>query len=286
MSIRVMSEVWEHSQQEGTALLMLLAIADSANDERRAWPSVATLARKTRMSERNARYLLRQLEDSKEIECDVAAGPHGSNVYTIKQLSPHGGQPIAGGNPLQGAKQRSKRGQPIAGRGGKPASKVGQPIAPNPSLTVIDPSENLNAAVPRKPRESDLHFEALADLTGLTPPFRDWKRLTRTAAGQLHQYAKELREVDATPEQIAGFKMWFSKHDWRGREGQAPTPADVVKLWSQYLNGDKQNGTHNSSPKPAPDPDKQARLQRIADEINRKRWERERETKAGIGRTG
>ena len=266
MSIEVMSQVWKYSKHSGTALLMLLAIADSANDERRAWPSIATLARKTRMSERNARYLLRELEDSEEIESSVAAGPHGSNVYSIKQYDPGGMQHIAGG-------------QPVAG--GKTASKGGQPIAPNPSLTIIDPSENLNAASPREPRARDLHFEALADLTGLTPPFRDWKKLTKTSAGQLNRYAKELRDVGATPEQIAGFKMWFSRNDWRGREGQAPMPADVVKLWSQYLNGEKPNGTHRNNTQP--DLERVARNQRIADEINRRRHARDAEARAGGG---
>ena len=141
--------------------------------------------------------------------------------------------------------------------------------------------EEPNAASPREPRPSDLHFEALADLTGLTPPFRDWKKLTKTSAGQLNRYAKELRDAGATPEQIAGFKVWFSKHDWRGREGQAPTPADVVKLWSKYLNGEKGNGAHrNSNPQ---DPERQERLQRLADAINQRSRERAEAARAGGG---
>ena len=128
--------------------------------------------------------------------------------------------------------------------------------------------EEHDAALPRVPRPPDLHFEALADITNMTPPQRDWKKLTRTAAGQLARYAKELRDAGATPDQIYGFQPWFKKHDWRGKEGQWPTPADVVKLWSQYLNGDKGNGSHTHRAQPTPE--YQARLQRIADEINRR----------------
>jgi len=139
----------------------------------------------------------------------------------------------------------------------------------------------LNAALPREPRPRDLHFEALADITGLMPPERDWKQLTRTAAGQLHRYAKELRDVGATPEQIAGFRQWFKRNDWRGKANQSPAPVDVVKLWSQYLNGEKPNGTHrNSNPQ---DPERQARLQRLADAINQRRRERAKAARAGGG---
>ena len=278
MSIRVMSDVWEKSQHSGTELLMLLAIADNANDERRAWPSVRTLARKTRMKPRNAQYLLKRLEESGELSINVGAGPNGSNVYSVKQYDLGGVQSLAGVQSTAPSKIASKGMQHDAPGGCNPASKGVQPTAPDPSLTVIEPSENLNAALPREPRPADLHFEALADLTGLTPPFRDWKKLTKTSAGQLNRYAKELRDVDATPEQIAGFKMWFSKNDWRGREGQAPTPADVVKLWSQYLNGANPNGARNRNSQPTPE--HQARLQRIADEINRRSAERKAEARA------
>ena len=86
-------------------------------------------------------------------------------------------------------------------------------------------------------RPRDLHFENLADLCGMTPPERNWKRLTKTAAGQLNKYAKELRGVGATPDQIAAFEEWWRENDWRGQKGQLPTPADVVKCWPLFQNG-------------------------------------------------
>lgn len=44
MSIRIMTEIWEYSPSSGTELLMMLAIADHANDDRECWPSIARLA--------------------------------------------------------------------------------------------------------------------------------------------------------------------------------------------------------------------------------------------------
>ena len=54
MSIHVTKAVWDYSkQQKSGALVVLLAIADYANERGMAWPAVSTLARKARMSTRN-----------------------------------------------------------------------------------------------------------------------------------------------------------------------------------------------------------------------------------------
>lgn len=87
MSIKVMSSVWDHSTQTGTALLMLLAIADNANEYGEAWPSVDTLAAKCRMGRRNAQKLLIQLSESGELVIGRQVGQstkYGpTNLYTI-----------------------------------------------------------------------------------------------------------------------------------------------------------------------------------------------------------
>jgi hypothetical protein len=46
MSIHIMTQVWERSQHKGRALLLILAIADNANDQGLAYPSAKTLAKK------------------------------------------------------------------------------------------------------------------------------------------------------------------------------------------------------------------------------------------------
>ncbi len=75
MSVKVMARVWEHSRQKGTALLLALAIADYCNDEAWAWPSVASLRRKTRLrSDRTVHGLLRKLESDGEIAIERGAG--------------------------------------------------------------------------------------------------------------------------------------------------------------------------------------------------------------------
>lgn len=84
MSIKVMSYVWEHSKHKGSELLTLLAIADCAHDDgTNAFPSIATLAKKTRMTARNTQMVIRKLTDSTELALKPNAGPHGCHRFAI-----------------------------------------------------------------------------------------------------------------------------------------------------------------------------------------------------------
>ena len=67
MSIKVMSRVWAHSQRKDGELLVMLALADFANDAGESWPSIPILAQKARLTERQTRRVLTKLEDVGEI---------------------------------------------------------------------------------------------------------------------------------------------------------------------------------------------------------------------------
>lgn len=131
MAIAVMSAVWEESSLGGTELLLLLAIADYANQDGAAYPSVTTLANKIRMSERNTHYLLKKIAESGELNIERNAGPRGCNLYRVKTL--------------QGAK--AARVQPIAGRGATGSAKGVQSTAPEPSLNRQEPIKSCAADV-------------------------------------------------------------------------------------------------------------------------------------------
>jgi len=63
MSVRVMSMVWSNFPRGGAQLLAMLALADFANDAGESvHPSMRTLAKKLRVSRRQAQKLLRELE--------------------------------------------------------------------------------------------------------------------------------------------------------------------------------------------------------------------------------
>jgi hypothetical protein len=84
MSIYVMSRVWAGSRHKGGALLLMLALADFAHDDgTNAYPSIATLARKTRMSDRQVQRLIQQCEKSGELLAQRSTDGRSSTLYTI-----------------------------------------------------------------------------------------------------------------------------------------------------------------------------------------------------------
>ncbi|MBB2697683.1 UNVERIFIED_ORG: hypothetical protein GGI66_002343 [Rhizobium esperanzae] len=83
MSIKVMSIVWSRAPVQSGDLLMLLALADNADDNGIAFPSVTYLASKARMSPRNVQLCLRNLERSGFIQIVPRGGPSGANKYRV-----------------------------------------------------------------------------------------------------------------------------------------------------------------------------------------------------------
>lgn len=79
-----MSAIWDASKLNGTALLLVLALADYANEDGVCWPSIPTLAKKARISERQTQRLLQELETGGHIAIDKNAGPKGVNLYTVR----------------------------------------------------------------------------------------------------------------------------------------------------------------------------------------------------------
>ena len=88
MSIRVESRVWKSADAAGGELLVLLALAHFADDEGWCWPSMATIAKKTRMTERSAQRIIRRLVGRGQLFCDPSAGGRGKpNRYRVIQNS-------------------------------------------------------------------------------------------------------------------------------------------------------------------------------------------------------
>lgn len=78
-----MSAVWEEADVSGAMLLVLLALADYANDQGFCWPGVHALAKKARVSERYVRELLGDLESNGYLIRELNTGPYGVNTYKV-----------------------------------------------------------------------------------------------------------------------------------------------------------------------------------------------------------
>jgi hypothetical protein len=137
MSVHAMTWIYEHSQHKGGELLVLLTIGNHAgSDGWECWPSVALLARETRLTERQVRRCLRAIEASGEIHSTIQGGPHGANLYQII------GQPSLDLTPTSGGKDvRGGHGRPPGGDMGD--RQGGHGLPPNRKESSVEPSEEL-----------------------------------------------------------------------------------------------------------------------------------------------
>ena len=83
MSFRLVADALDYAPVKGTTLIILIALAEFANDDDTAWPSVKTLARRSRCTPRNVRKAMNELESKGLVRRLPNAGPKGVNRYVI-----------------------------------------------------------------------------------------------------------------------------------------------------------------------------------------------------------
>lgn len=81
MSLEALTRVWKHSKAEHGDLLVVLAIADYMNENGAAWPSIDTIARKSRLNRRTVFDRITALVAMGELT--VERGQSTSNVYRL-----------------------------------------------------------------------------------------------------------------------------------------------------------------------------------------------------------
>jgi hypothetical protein len=86
VSIEAMSSVFQYSQSKLAARLVLLSIANHANDHGIAWPGLVTISKESGVSFRQIKRALRQLVEMSELRINRNASPLGTNVYVFLLL--------------------------------------------------------------------------------------------------------------------------------------------------------------------------------------------------------
>lgn len=175
-----MNAVWVAGGLTPVDKIVLLCLADRANDGGFCWPSVATIARETGVSPRGVQAALRRLRQLGLIDVRQSAGGRMSNVYRLHLAAistperhtkaapaePETPAPGAGvsyteaeapphtvrGTPAPGAGVRGvdKSGTPAPGAG-HPRTGCGaplHPVHPNPYITIIKPLEGPEPVTP------------------------------------------------------------------------------------------------------------------------------------------
>lgn len=83
MSIEALNRVWKLSGQKGSELLLMLALADCANDKSFCWPGEEYLAERIRMSERHTVRILTKLERAGELYRVKDKGRGRKSFYVV-----------------------------------------------------------------------------------------------------------------------------------------------------------------------------------------------------------
>lgn len=212
MSIKIMSLVWEKSKHHGSALLLMLALADHADDKGRCWPGMTSLGLKTRMGRRNVVRLMERLEKSGEVIVEVRGGQSASNRYRINV-------------DLLGSDQLITSDHTDTTPSVQAITRVVSKRSHESSLTVSKPSRKPSAE--KKADNNGLYplAEAIATVCNID--------LSKNR-GMLFAEAKRLNESPQDVTDHYGPGAWWYKNDWRGKKGQPPKPSDIRLTWGQW----------------------------------------------------
>lgn len=134
MSIKLMAAVWERYPAGGSELLALLALADWSDDDGRCFPSVASIARKTRLSKSQAQRVVHGLIDSGVVLVEgneTGGAPGATRRYRILV------ERLTGSTGATGRTDDTRRGRTDAADGSHPCGETGSTHA---TQTVIEPS--------------------------------------------------------------------------------------------------------------------------------------------------
>lgn len=84
MSIQIMSQVWQNGPREPQNLLVLLALADMADDHGFCTPSLHLIAAKSRCNVKMVRHVLGLLGSAGFVEIGTSESDLGVNNYRVR----------------------------------------------------------------------------------------------------------------------------------------------------------------------------------------------------------
>ena len=88
MSVKIMSAVWECEGLDASERLVMLSLADHADDMGRCYPSISRLCQRTSMSDRGIQKVIGRLVERGFITVKASAGQGGANIYTLSTPEP------------------------------------------------------------------------------------------------------------------------------------------------------------------------------------------------------
>ena len=264
MSITIMANVWASSKQKGSELLMLLAIADFSDDHGRSWPSVETLANKTRLSKRSAQRLVQALERSGELDVARNQGRKGTNLYQVQI----GGDHLA---PPQSSETSHLTSHSFA----KPNTYESGDVTPD-----TDANPDVAEVTPATPKgdtgDTQNHQEPSSESPGDYPEWFTVASSVATWAATFEQ-ASNWRELSKISVDLAERKA-YALVDWWPRQPKSRTKnGNAYATWQAWCreDRDKEGGGKNARDgksrinNPPSDKSREDRAQRLANDRGR-----------------
>lgn len=83
MSVRIWSRAIQVPGLSAHKKLVLLILADFANDSGQCWPSIATIARQANLTERGVRGIIRRLEEAGHIRTEYSKGRAPNRYFVL-----------------------------------------------------------------------------------------------------------------------------------------------------------------------------------------------------------
>lgn len=218
MSIKIMSQIWENSNQSGAGLLLLLALADHANDEGYCYPGVNRLAHKIRRTENAVQKTLKALVESGDLEIyhnqGIQTASGKTNLYRI--IIPQGVEKVI--------PQKKGVEIPIPQGVEKTTPDGVEKVIPKPSVySSCEPSGNNGNG--KNPLYGDTdEYDSLPDIVkqSLRTNDTDWQYLVkRFKAVKMNLSINPAKEDDM----------------WRLYKSLTPPAGETVKQWVDYVAG-------------------------------------------------
>jgi hypothetical protein len=200
-----MSAVWERDDLDASERLVMLSLADHADDDGVCYPSIARLCKRTSMSDRGVQKVLARLQERGFLRVEIGAGRSGSNRYFVTATPEHGSPP----------EPRSPRTTFTT-----PPNRVRptpEPGSPKPSRTIKEPSDSNSAQAVSELLEIYASAQAVASFMAYRRKSKG-KALTLTAAKRLANNLRAIAERGGDPDDALGMaeeRVWLTvEPDW------------------------------------------------------------------------
>lgn len=223
MSIETMVWVLHQSPLRGAEKVILLGIANHADAHgENAWPSVSTLARYANVSERSVQRSLKQMESDGHIRIRRQRGGTADtpndrrpNLYTVV---------------MNGVTRTSPRQVEMT-----LVDTSRDDVGVVHGVTQVSPEPSYEPSVKetRRARRPNPLWDTIVDVCGY-----DAEALTKSEQGRVGKAVSELKQVGATPDDVAERARAYRK-EWPDVE---LTPQALTSNWSRFAPKTKSRG--------------------------------------------